>query len=152
MSSLYLMLDMAGIHEWWWGPCRWMKAELVTILGEAGRPGIFLSVKIREDTAGPVLLLLEWWKDATYRDLTSNRSLLAKQKVLNFIHVSRSSCEFLPHMSSGFPLTLSSLPLSLYFFVNSSVLSSFSVTASLPHFPINIPCNRWVPSFHPELL
>lgn len=57
-----------------------MKAELVTILGEAGRPGIFLSVKIREDAAGPVLLLLEWEEDATYRDFASNHSLLVDKR------------------------------------------------------------------------
>lgn len=70
-----------------------MKTELVTILDEAGRAGIFLSVKIREDTAGPVLLkdvYPEGWEYATYRDFASNHSLLAKQKLLHFIHVSRS--------------------------------------------------------------
>lgn len=64
-----------------------MKVEPVTILGEAGRPGIFLSVKIREDTAGPVLLL-EGWEDVTYRELASSCSLLAQQKLLYFIDVS----------------------------------------------------------------
>lgn len=129
-----------------------MKAELVTILGEAGRPGIFLSVKISEDTAGPVLLLLQGWEDATYRDFASNHNLLAKQKVLNFIHVSRSSCEAKTHMSSGFPLILSPLPLSIYFSVNSSVLSSFSVTASLPFFLLTyLVIGEYLP-LHPELL
>lgn len=31
--------------------------EPVAILGEVGRPGTFLSVKLREDTAGSVLIL-----------------------------------------------------------------------------------------------
>lgn len=115
-----------------------MEAELVTILGEAGRPGIFLSVKLREGTAGAVLLLPGGWEDATYKDFASNHSLLAKYKFMSSICVSRSSCKFLPRMSSGFfPYPFLPFLYLCILFCNSSVLGSFSITAFLPLFDLH---------------
>jgi len=79
-----------------------VETESVTILGEAGKPGIFPGVKLRDDTAGPILLLPGGWEDATYKHFASNHSLLVKHKFMSSIPTSRSSCELLPHMSSGF--------------------------------------------------
>lgn len=111
-----------------------MEAETVAILGEAEREerlGIFLSVKLREDIAGPVLLFTGRWEDTTYKDFPSNHSLLVMHKFMSLIHAGRSLCEFLPHVRSGFSPYHPSF-ITVYFFVNSSVLHSFSVTASLP--------------------
>lgn len=67
-----------------------MEAEPVTILGETGRPEIFLSIKLRQDMTGPVLLHPGGWEGATYKDFASNHSLLVEHKFMSSVCMSRS--------------------------------------------------------------
>lgn len=94
-----------------------MKAESVTILSEAVRAGIFLSIKLKEDTAATVLLILEDGRMPHTRTLLqiTAHQLSTSSGVL--ICVRSSSCEFLPHMSSGFSPDCHHSFTSMYFFL-----------------------------------